>query len=281
MRTRLCVALASLAIALAACGGGGSSAAQTVANAATKTAASHTANLTISFSSDGTPPVTLKASGGTDFVARQQHVTATNVVGVPGIPDGLSIELIVQSPLIYAHPLGPVPALKGAGITQPWLKLDIRTLESLHGLNFGPITAAGTVEPTQYLDFLQGATAVTKVGTESVGGQTTTHYKATADLNAAVKKVSGQAAVTLNKDIASLQSPLVPMEVWIDGQGLIRKLTAALSINKTSTAAAYHAQLVFDLSGFGAAVQTAAPAANQTADLAPLLGALAGGATSG
>ncbi len=184
---------------------------------------------------------------------------------------------------MYAHPVGAAAALalKGVGITQPWLKLDTRTLESLHGLNFGPITAAKNVEPTQYLDFLQGATVVTKIGGEKVDGVTATHYQATVDLNEAVKKTTGNAAVVINRDIAGFQSPLIPVDVWIDGQGLVRKLSAALGLKATTSGAAFHAQLTFDFSGFGTAVDTNAPPAGQTADLAPLLSALAGGGGGG
>jgi hypothetical protein len=280
MRTRILVAGATVGFAaLSACGSTGTPPAQTLAAAASKTAASHTANVTIGLTSDSTPPVSFQGSGGTNFDLRQQHVTATKVVGIPGIPDGSSIELIIQLPVVYAHPLGAAAALalKGLGITQPWLKLDTRTLESLHGLNFGPITAAKNVEPTQYLDFMQGATVVTKVGGEKVDGVATTHYKATADLNQAVKKISGNAAVAINRDIASFQSPLIPIEVWLDGQGLVRKLTATLGLKATTSGAAFHAQLTFDFSGFGTAVDTNVPPAGQTADLAPLLSALAGG----
>jgi hypothetical protein len=290
MRTRIFVksavtavtALATLA-ALAGCGSSGTPGSQTLANAATKTAAAHTANVTIGLTSDSSPPVSFQGTGGTNFDLRQQHVTATKVVGIPGIPDGSSIELIIQLPLVYAHPLGAAAALalKGLGITQPWLKLDTRTLESLHGINFGPITAAKNVEPTQYLDFLQGATVVTKVGSDQVDGAATTHYRTTVDLNAAVKKTSGDAAVAINRDIASFQSPLIPVEVWIDGQGLVRKLTAALGLKATTSGAAFHAQLTFTFSGFGTPVDTSTPPVAQTADLAPLLSALAGGGKSG
>lgn len=268
---------------LSACGSSGPSGTQTLATAATKTSATHTANITIGLTSDSKPPVSFQGSGGTNFDVRQQHVTATNVVGIPGIPDGSSIELIIQLPVVYAHPLGAAAALalKGVGITQPWLKLDTRTLESLHGLNFGPITAAKNVEPTQYLDFLLGATVVTKIGSEKVDGVAATHYKATVDLNEAVKKTTGNAAVVINRDIASFQSPLIPVDVWIDGDGLVRKLSAALGLKATTSGAAFHAQLTFDFSGFGTAVDTNVPPAGQTADLAPLLSALAGGGSGG
>lgn len=287
MRTKIFVAGAVFGLAglggltgLAGCSSsGGIPPAQAIANAATKTAATHTAKITIGLTSDSTPPVSFQGSGGTNFDVRQQHVTATNVVGIPGIPDGSSIELIIQLPVVYAHPVGSAAALalKGLGITQPWLKLDTRTLESLHGINFGAIAAAKNVEPTQYLDFLQGATAVTKVGAETLTGVATTDYKATVDLNQAVKKISGNAAVALNRDIASFQSPLVPIEVWLDGQGLVRKLTASLALKATTNGPAFHAQLTFELSGFGTPVDTNVPPPGQTADLAPLLKGLAGG----
>jgi hypothetical protein len=263
---------------LSACGSGGTSATQTVINATTSTLAQQSANLTVSLTSDSNPPSSFSGSGGTVFTSRQQHVTA-KLVGVPGIPDGSSAELILQLPQVYVHPLGAAAAavMNTLKISQPWLQLDIRTLASIHGVDFGSIAAAQAVEPTQYLDFLRGTTSATKIGTETVGGTSTTHYKVTVDLNQAVTKVSGDPAVTLNRDIGTFQSAVIPVDVWIDAKGLVRQLTLTLTNKPASAGAApVHDNVSVQFSSFGASVNTSAPPSSQTSDLGPILRALAG-----
>jgi hypothetical protein len=268
-------------VLVGACGASGTSAAQSVINTSAATSALHTANITLSLTSDGTPPVTFSGTGGAVFASRQQHVTA-KLVGVPGIPDGSNAELILQLPQVYVHPLGAAAAAvkQNLNITQPWLQLDLRTLASIHGIDFGTISAAQAVEPTQYLDFLLGTTAAAKVASEQVGGVSTTHYNATVDLSQAVKKVSGDAAVTLNRDIASFQSAIVPVNVWIDGKGLLRKLTVTLTLKPATGKPPVHDNVSVEFSAFGASVDTTAPAPAQTSDLGPLLRSL-GGSTGG
>jgi hypothetical protein len=74
--------------------------------------------------------------------------------------------------------------------------------------------------PSAMLDVLKGmGSDVTTVGHERVDGVNTTHYRTTIDAKEVADRVPGLASMG---DLSGL--PAIPIEVWIDGKGLPRRM---------------------------------------------------------
>jgi hypothetical protein len=273
--TRFAPTLAAVAgLTLAGCGSGTSSA-TLIRNGGPKTIAQHTAALSFSVASDASGSmVTSTGDGSVDFVQKVVRGTFT-VNGVPGVPDGSKADGIFEGQFIYAHLLGA--AAKSLPIPTPWIKVDLRALANIPGLDLGTISLAHDINPNLFFLFERGVTNPVTVGKESVAGTATTHYKVTIDLNKAVKGLTGDDATTINKDLAAYTTPTFPAEFWIDGPGVIRKATFTATIKGAKGKPDNHETVTVTFPSFGAPVDTSLPPADQTSDLTSLLSSLANG----
>ena len=105
-----------------------------------------------------------------------------------------------------------------------WVKLNLATLASSQGSTdlSGILDASPT--PTNALAYLQGASTVDKVGSESVGGVETTHYTVSANLDRAAEQASGSTRDALQGVISQSGVKNLPLDVWVDANGYIRKV---------------------------------------------------------
>ena len=134
---------------------------------------------------------------------------------------------------------------------------------------------------TQYLEYLRGASkdGVDTVGTELIDGVVTTHLKAEIDVPTAIEKIKRQLATAApdyrSELVASMKSLLrsksLPIEVWIDADGVVHKITIQMSLpmpdgEMVSLSMSAH---LFD---FGVAVDDiVAPPASQVGSMKALL----------
>ena len=67
-----------------------------------------------------------------------------------------------------------------------WMRIDLAKAASQKGFDLAALGTNGpSQDPSQVLDYLRGAGRATKVGTETVRGIKTTHYRVTVDLQQA------------------------------------------------------------------------------------------------
>jgi type IV pilus assembly protein PilA len=88
-------------------------------------------------------------------------------------------------------------------------------------------------DPTSYIDFLQGAADdVHVVGHDTLRGDATTHYRATLDLARALARTGDAPAsrTVIRAAIALLGTRPIPVSVWVDGLGRLRKLTLSIDL---------------------------------------------------
>ena len=78
--------------------------------------------------------------------------------------------------------------------------------------------------PGDALAYLQGSSAIKKLGSATVGGVPTTHYRVVVDLQQAADKASGSDKDALEQAIKSAGTTTLPVDVWLDGKGYIRKV---------------------------------------------------------
>ena len=157
-----------------------------------------------------------------------------------------------------------------------WLKFDSASLSK--SLPKGTPSTT-TTDPKQALKALNGSIVVHKSGSTTVRGTSTTHYVATVDV---VKVVNGlvptkDRASTL-KSLQSAGIKTVSLDVYVDGSGLVRRVSGGLKNLKVDKGTpAVSLLLSVDLYSFGHPVKATAPPAGKTADGAKLLEQLAAG----
>lgn len=132
--------------------------------------------------------------------------------------------------------------------TKPWIKVTIT----------GAAANSTTDDPTQALSYLRAAArSISKVGTEQVRGQDTTHYKAEIDL-AKLATAGGQTPPPGQPDAGEalrrlLGRDTLPVEIWVDAQQRICRIQTVSPIVSGSASG-----------GSGSASSTAAPSATPT-----------------
>jgi len=180
-------------------------------------------------------PITIAGSGYVNFGAFEGEMWLS-MAGLPPsaasrLPGGtLQMTEIFKSATLYiGSPLfdGKLPG--GAH----WTKLDLARVDQALGLDPSSFTSGGS-NPAQYLRYLSAAGATTSIaGHERVRGVPTTHYVGTLDLLKAAAAQPGADQAKLKAALGRLASQTgaaaVPIGVWIDGQGRVRRLSLTLA----------------------------------------------------
>ena len=147
---------------------------------------------------------------------------------------------------------------------KPWIKIDLEKVAGQQGLRDQQIG-----DPARTAAYAKAITDkdVTKVGTEKVGGVSTTHYKVTVD----VSELPG------GEQMSQQLGPTLPMQVWLDDEGRLRrqqidmtlKAPASASAKPEGSASAQQLKMstVIQFSDFGTEVNAEAPPAGQVADM--------------
>lgn len=148
-----------------------------------------------------------------------------------------------------------------------WYGID---LEDVVGTSFQD--AASPTDSGNVL--LAAGNDVSKVGTETVRGDRTTHYKGTISLEGEqFAKLGGLVKKSLQKLIDS-GVRTVPFDAWIDEQGRLRKLVQVLKVTAEGQTA--DVSSTFEIYDFGTKVSVTAPPADQVKDGSQLLKGLGG-----
>lgn len=190
----------------------------------------------------------------------------------PGGPDALRLDMVLDGTIAYMRfPLltGMLPGAK------PWLRLDLVELSKREGFDLGQIQSFSDSDPRRTLDYLRVVSGeIRTVGQERVRGVPTTHYRAAVDLRKYADVVPAEQRELVRKATETLVEQLgvgaVPVDVWVDGDGLVRRI--ALEFDTGAAASAPLATtMTMELYDYGARVDVALPAASEVTDLAALL----------
>jgi len=180
------------------------------------------------------------------------------------------------------------PTLASAAGIKGWVKIDLDALAKANGFDINSLTQGQSTDPSQFLDLLKTVSDdVKEVGKQKLRGADTTHYTATVDLGKALAQ-NEQLDATARTNLGDLYKNLTaPADIWIDGQGRLRKMTYSLdttkidpaALSKSPKVAASFSQIAgidfsLELYSFGVPVSVTAPPANETTDLSSLTGGL-------
>ena len=154
---------------------------------------------------------------------------------------------------------------------KPWLKLDMS--KALGSMGLGSLGTTSS-DPSQFVDYLRAVGArTTRVGTQTIRGVATTHYRVVVDLSHYANLLPAAQRPAATHAIATLESALgsdqLPMDVWIDAHKLVRRLS--LAYDECVENQKVGLNMTMDLYDYGPQTVPSTPAASQTYDLTPLL----------
>jgi hypothetical protein len=190
-----------------------------------------------------------------------------------GDSEGWKIEVIHDGKIGYLR----FPALdEQLPDGKSWFKVT-EGAGSVGGFEFGELEQLSTNDPREVLDSLRAVTSeVETVGTERLRDVDTTHYHAVIDPTELEKRAArgGQEPSQSLLDQLSAQPGLgeVPVDVWIDASGLVRKLSLEFSATGSGTSQTGQASMSFELWDYGEAVEIDLPPTSQVADASALRG---------
>lgn len=190
----------------------------------------------------------------------------------PGGPDALRLDMVLDGTVAYMRfPLisGMIPGSK------PWLRLDLAELSKREGFDLGQIQSFSDSDPRRTLDYLRVVSGeIRTVAQERVRGVATTHYRAAVDLRKYPEVVPDEQRELVRKATEKLVEQLgvgaVPVDVWVDDDGLVRRVSLEFDTG-AAAGASLATTMTMDLYDYGAPVDVALPPASEVSDLAALL----------
>jgi hypothetical protein len=184
------------AVGVSGCGGGGLDG-SAVAQASQSTQAAGTARVSVTANAAG---MTLHGGGFVDMRQRAADMSLS-------LPQG-TVQEITRGTRLY---LKLPPALRDRSVAKtPWVTADLGAVARARGIDLGSLQSFG--DPNGTLDQLSSAGQVERVGTETVRGVKTTHFKAIVDLRKAAAHAPAEQMIKL------LGRSSLPVEVWLDDQ---------------------------------------------------------------
>jgi hypothetical protein len=216
-----------------------------------KTAEAESARTTIDMElAAGDRTVTTEGEGAIDLAEGESVMTVT--------AEDTAIEQRVIDQILYQK----VPG-RQASAGKPWTSVDLEKVAAQQGLS-----TQGIGDPAQTAAYAKAITDqdVTEVGPEQVDGVDTTHYKVSVD-------VSRLPAGDL---LAGQLGPTLPMQVWLDDEGRLRRQQIDITVESPASASAkagsaspeqLNMSTVMTFSDFGTEVDAKAPPADQVTDV--------------
>jgi hypothetical protein len=250
--------LAVLAVLAAGCGGGGGSASGSdIAAAATKTARAGSLEADFAISGQG-----IEGNGSGVFNTGAKR-TGQLTMRVTAAGRQIPVDTIVTGDVFYMRSPVFAQALTGG---KQWIKLDLAALAEQRGIDLSSLLDASPT-PTNALAYLAGASDVKKAGSESVQGAKSTHYEVTVDLERAASHAKGSVRTSLERVISQSRIKTLPLDVWVDGRGYIRRVSYEEHSGRREPA-----QVTMELHDFGAPVSIKPPPSDSVIDLGQLQG---------
>jgi hypothetical protein len=128
-------------------------------------------------------------------------------------------------------------------------------------------------DPSETLAYLRAAGEVEEVGIEDVRGVATTHSSAVVDLQKVPELAPEESRDRIRAGIDQLikltGKSTQPIDVWIDGEGLVRRMSIEQTVEQGSDAS--KTTTTIELYDFNSEVSIELPPADQVSDLKELV----------
>lgn len=222
---RVAVGSLALVFVLAGCGGSESLSAKQIASAAQKTSSKGSLEADFTISGSGV------ASSGSGVFNTGDGTSGQLKMIVHSANGQFTVDTVSTGNVLYMRS----PALQQFGLSREkqWLKLDLARLASQRGVDLGGLLNANP-NPTSALGHLLGSGGeAKKLGTARVRGVDTTHYRVTVNLDQAASASSGSVRKSLESALKASGRKTEPFDVWVDHNGLVRKVSYTQGANGT------------------------------------------------
>ncbi len=169
-------------------------------------------------------------------------------------------QVYISSPLLtQALPAG-----------KTWVSGDLEKLGSEHGVDLGQLGGLDKTDPRDLLDLLRAASGgLDTVGTETLRGVETTHYRTTLDAEDIVsqigKDLDDSMAAQITQAIEQSGLDEIPIDVWVDGDSLLRRLDTTIAAQAGGRSSS--STLSLELYDYGKPVDVTPPPAEQVASV--------------
>jgi hypothetical protein len=260
---RLAALLTALLLALVGCDGGGD--AQALLDGAVEALeAAGTSSFEMAVETVGQEDSGLVASGAQDLntgamrmsIDLGDEATSTETLM-------LGDEVFLRSPLFELF----------TGDAATWVRVDLAATAEEAGLDARALVGEQT-GPAALVAQLEGASdELEELGTEEVRGVSTTRLRVTVDTAAAIEQADASIREQLRSYAEATGLPeTYPMELWIDDEGLVRRIRTVLDVDgPTGESDGVTQQTTLELFDFGVSLDLEPPLPEQTVDLAELV----------
>jgi hypothetical protein len=156
-----------------------------------------------------------------------------------------------------------------------WVRIDAGEVAKAQGFDLDQLKQFTENDPRKTLDYLRAVAGnIVPVGADEVRGEATTHYKATIDLlkYKSLVPASQRAKLGSTFDQAVQQMGLryVPTDLWVDGDGLVRKMTITLSMTDPASSQSVEMAMSFEMFDYGRPVDIELPSPGEVAEVSSL-----------
>jgi hypothetical protein len=208
--------------------------------------------------------VTFAAEGALD-TARGVGVVTMRGAGLPD-PDGTdgTVEVRILPAAVYLDLGGLAGSAPPEG--KRWLAFDATALAG----GQDPLPEVSRRGPGDVLDVLRGVSDdLERVGREEVHGVATTRSRATLDPSLALDRLPAGAGEERRDRVRAFGAARIPAEIWIDDEGLVRRLviTARAEALDLPAAGTGELRLRYEILETGVPVEVQAPPPEETVNL--------------
>jgi hypothetical protein len=215
-KLRRVAAVVAVGVALTACSGDGKVSVTknpqgALEAASARTAGAHTVKMSLTAKTSTVPVV--DATGAYDFDKKTGRFTLTGALIS-------SIDLVITPAKIYVR----TPKAE-----KPWASLSQSDLDKSSGGGLLS-TLRSQIDPRETLRNLGTTTNVTVIGDEKVDDVPTTHLRGDVDVSeAAIAKAPKAQRTSLRQAHDAIGADSYPIQVWLDADGRVRRLTYELT----------------------------------------------------
>jgi LppX_LprAFG lipoprotein len=259
-----CIGAIAVALVVAGCGGGKSREAapkpvsgELIVAAATKSTKAGSVEADFKISGPG-----IRGSGSGVFNTGPSRSGQLSMkVSVRGME--VPIDSVITGNVLYMR--SSVFSQLGLSQGKQWVKIDLGQLAQQRGIDLSSLANASPT-PTSALSYLRGSGKVREVGKESIDGAETTHYKVVVDLEKAVARSDATTQEALRRLIQESGVKKLPIDVWVDGDGYVRKVQYA------QRAGGKDVKVTMNLHDYGKPVTVKPPPSDSVVDLMQVVG---------
>jgi hypothetical protein len=189
-------------------------------------------------------------------------MTGTGAINTGAAPSG-SMSFTIGDTTVNEVLAGPYLYIQSPTSADTWYRASTAAFANS---TFAGGASLSSGDPAQTLQWLRAAGSVSDEGSQTIGGVATTHYRALVDLGRYAAAASAQQQATAARYVQLLEhltgSATLPVDVWIDGSNLVRRIQIDLPLSIHS--ASLDETVTMNLFDYGAQAAPPPPAGQVT-----------------